>query len=94
MDRRFVNFCAGALGVEAVDDLGELRESIDRVWPDYRETLKAGLTHMVQQRPLSVEKWYDLTYVAFPDQQELTLYLAQVYAYLFDGFPAMPLAPN
>ncbi|MFJ5230196.1 hypothetical protein ACIQBJ_09875 [Kitasatospora sp. NPDC088391] len=94
VDRRFVHFCAGALGVEAVDDLAELREAFDGAWPDYREVLRAGLRHLVAERPLQVEQWYDLTYVRFPDQRELTAYLAQVYAYLFDGFPAMPLAPN
>jgi hypothetical protein len=94
VDRRFVTFCAGALGVEAVDDLGMLRETFGLAWPDYRETIKAGLLHLVRNRPLTVEQWYDLSYVAFPDQEELTQYLAQVYAYLFDDFPAMPLAPN
>jgi hypothetical protein len=94
VDRRFVHFCAGVLGVEAVDDLGMLRDTFDQAWPDYRETVRAGLLHVVQNRPLSPEQWYGLTYVAFPDLQELTVYLAQVYAYLFDGFEAMPLAPQ
>ncbi|MFB7662636.1 hypothetical protein ACFC1R_01635 [Kitasatospora sp. NPDC056138] len=94
VDRRFVHFCAGLLGVEAVDDLGMLRETFDAAWPDYRETVRSGLLHLVQQRPLTVDQWYRLTYVRFPDEQELTVYLAQVYAYLFDGFEAMPLAPQ
>ncbi|MFJ9693095.1 hypothetical protein [Kitasatospora sp. NPDC101183] len=94
IDRRFVHFCAGLLGVEAVDDLGMLRDTFDHAWPDYRGTVRAGLVHLVQNRPLTPAQWYGLTYVAFPDQQELTLYLAQVYAFLFDGFDAMPLAPN
>jgi hypothetical protein len=94
VDRRFVHFCAAVLGVEAVDDLGELQANFAGAWPDYRETIRAGLVHVVQNRPISVEQWYALTYVAFPDGQELTMYLAQVYAFLFDGFPAMPVAPN
>ncbi|MFD0564296.1 hypothetical protein ACFQ2M_21490 [Kitasatospora saccharophila] len=93
VDRRFVHFCAAALGVEAVDDLGELRDTFDAAWPDYREVIRAGLLHVVRNRPLSVDRWYQLTYVRFPDQQDLTTYLAQVYAYLFDGFDAMPPAP-
>ncbi len=94
VDRRFVHFCAGALGVEAVDDLGMLRPTFEAAWPDYRETVKAGLLHMARNNPMTVDQWYGLTYVRFPDQQELALYLAQVYAYLFDGFEAAPLAPN
>ena len=94
VDRRFVHFCAAILGVEAVDDLGMLRETFDGAWPDYRETVRAGLLHLVVNRPLNVDQWYALTYVRFPDQQELTAFLAQVYAYLFDGFEAMPLAPS
>ncbi|MEV4559919.1 hypothetical protein AB0K51_23410 [Kitasatospora sp. NPDC049285] len=94
VDRRFVHFCAGLLGVEAVDDLGMLKQTFDTAWPDYRETVRAGLLHLVQNRPLTPQHWYGLTYVGFPDQQELTVYLAQVYAYLFDGFDAMPLAPQ
>ncbi|MEV4616563.1 hypothetical protein AB0K43_28780 [Kitasatospora sp. NPDC049258] len=94
VDRRFVHFCAALLGVEAVDDLGELRETFDAAWPDYREVVRAGLLHLVRNRPLSVDQWYLLTYVRFPDQQELTAYLAQVYAYLFDNFDAMPVAPQ
>ncbi|MFJ5883186.1 hypothetical protein [Kitasatospora cineracea] len=93
VDRRFVHFCAGALGVEAVDDLGELRETFDAAWPDYREVIRAGLLHLVRNRPLTVGQWYALTYVPFPDERELTAYLGQLYAYLFDGFDAMPLAP-
>ncbi len=50
--------------------------------------------HVVQNRPLSPEQWYGLTYVVFPDHQELTVCLAQVYACLFDGFEAMPPAPR
>ncbi|MYT30819.1 MULTISPECIES: hypothetical protein [unclassified Streptomyces] len=94
VDRRFVHFCAGMLGAEAVDDLGMLRDTFDSAWPDYRETISAGLLHVVRNRPLSVDSWYALTYVTFPDQQELTSYLAQVYAYLFDEFDAMPVAPR
>ncbi|MER5642084.1 hypothetical protein ABT095_34745 [Kitasatospora sp. NPDC002227] len=94
VDRRFVNFCAGMLGVEAVDDLGMLRATFDAAWPDYRETVRAGLLHMAEHRPMTVRQWYELTYVLFPDEQALTVYLAQVYAYLFDNYPAMPLAPN
>lgn len=94
VDRRFVHFCAGLLGVEAVDDLGMLRDTFDAAWPDYRDTIRAGLMHLVNHRPMSVDQWYALTYVRFADQEELTLYLAQVYAYLFDNFDAMPLAPH
>jgi hypothetical protein len=94
VDRRFVRFCAGWLGVEAADDLGELQETFAAAWPDYRETIRAGLLHVVRERPLTVEQWYGLTYIAFPDTDELTAYLGQVYAYLFDGFDAMPVAPN
>jgi hypothetical protein len=94
VDRRFVHFCAGILGVEAVDDLGLLCETYDRAWSDYRETVRAGLLHVVRERPLSTEQWYALTYVPFPGVQELTAYLAQVYAYLYDGFEAMPVAPH
>ncbi|WP_055591039.1 hypothetical protein [Peterkaempfera griseoplana] len=94
VDRRFVHFCAAMLGVEAVDDLGELRDTFDAAWPDYREVIRAGLLHLLKNRPLSVDQWYQLTYVRFPDQQELTAYLAQVYAFLFDGFDAVPLAPQ
>lgn len=93
VDRRFVHFCAGTLGVEAVDDLGELRDSFAAAWPDYRETVKSGLLHVIREQPLTPEQWYRLTYVAFPDQQSLTHYLAQVYAYLFDDFDVMPVAP-
>ncbi|MFE0460226.1 hypothetical protein ACFW1A_13365 [Kitasatospora sp. NPDC058965] len=94
VDGRFVRFCAGMLGVEAADDLGELRETFAAAWPDYRETVRAGLVHLVRERPLDVDRWYGLTYIAFPDVQALTGYLAQVYAYLYDGFDAMPVAPN
>ncbi|WP_435798461.1 hypothetical protein, partial [Streptomyces decoyicus] len=94
VDRRLVNFCAGILGVEAVDDLGMLRETFDAAWPDYQDTIRAGLKHLVANQPLTVEQWFGLTYVQFPDQRELRAYLAQVYAYLFDDFEAMPLAPQ
>ncbi|PYC86163.1 hypothetical protein C7C46_05880 [Streptomyces tateyamensis] len=94
VDGRFVRFCAGVLGVEAADDLGELREGFAAAWPDYRETVRAGLVHLVRERPLGVDQWYGLTYIGFPDVQALTGYLAQVYAYLFDGFDAMPVAPH
>ena len=94
VDRRLVNFCAGILGVEAVDDLGMLRETFDAAWPDYQDTIRAGLKHLVANQPLTVEQWFGLTYVPFPDQRELRAYLAQVYAYLFDDFEAMPLAPQ
>ncbi|AUG78627.1 hypothetical protein CFP65_3847 [Kitasatospora sp. MMS16-BH015] len=93
VDRRFVNFCAGVLGVEAVDDLGMLKETFGGAWPDYREVVRAGLAHLARQ-PMPVEQWYALTYVAFPDRRALGYYLAQVYAYLFDGFDAMPVAPQ
>ncbi|MFI9783309.1 hypothetical protein ACIHEI_07340 [Kitasatospora sp. NPDC051984] len=94
VDRRFVHFCAGSLGVEAVDDLGELRETFDEAWPDYRDVIRAGLLHLIRNRPLTVDQWYALTYVRFPDQRRLTAFLGQVYAYLFDGFDAMPVAPR
>ncbi|MFC8721350.1 hypothetical protein [Kitasatospora sp. NPDC057198] len=93
VDRRFVHFCAGALGVEAVDDLAELRATFDAAWPDYREVIRAGLLHLIRARPLTVAQWYALTYVPFPGERELTAFLGQVYAYLFDGFDAMPVAP-
>jgi hypothetical protein len=32
--------------------------------------------------------------VPFPDRKALGYYLAQVYAYLFDGYDAMPVAPQ
>ncbi len=94
VDRRFVHFCAAILGVEAVDDLAELRATFDLAWPDYQDTIRAGLMHLVTNEPLTVDQWLDLTYVRFPDQRELRAYLAQVYAYLFDGFDAMPVAPQ
>ncbi|MFI0711056.1 hypothetical protein ACH4SK_10430 [Streptomyces inhibens] len=94
VDRRLVNFCAGMLGVEAVDDLGMLRETFDLAWTDYQDTIRAGLMHLVANEPLTVELWFALTYVKFPDQRELRAYLAQVYAYLFDDFDAMPVAPQ
>ncbi|MFG2819542.1 hypothetical protein ACGFX4_08960 [Kitasatospora sp. NPDC048365] len=94
VDRRFVNFCAGVLGVEAVDDLAMLKERFDAAWPDYRETVRNGLLHLVRHRTMTVQQWYELTYVAFHDEEQLTGYLAQVYAYLYDGFPVMPPAPN
>ncbi|AUG78456.1 hypothetical protein CFP65_3668 [Kitasatospora sp. MMS16-BH015] len=93
VDRRFVHFCAGLLGVEAVDDLGLLRGTFDSAWPDYRETVRAGLLHLAR-RPPAVDRWAALTHVRFADERELAGYLAQVYAYLFDGFEAMPLAPQ
>ncbi|MBR7832894.1 hypothetical protein KDL01_06450 [Actinospica durhamensis] len=94
VDRRFVNFCAGLLGCEAVDDLGLLRPTFDLAWPDYRACIGAGLLHLVQQRPISPETWYSLTYVPFEAPDQLALYLAQVYAYLFDDFDTMPVAPS
>ncbi|MFG2694651.1 hypothetical protein [Kitasatospora sp. NPDC048407] len=94
VDRRFVHFCAGILGVEAVDDLGELRETFDEAWPDYRDVIRAGLLHLIRNRPLTVDQWYALTYISFHDQRQLTAFLGQVYAYLFDGFDAMPVAPR
>ncbi|MFF4950924.1 hypothetical protein [Streptomyces chattanoogensis] len=94
VDRRFVNFCAGILGVEAVDDLGMLRDTFDLAWPDYQGVIRAGLMHVVANEPLTVEQWFALTYVKFPDQRELRAYLAQVYAYLFEDFDAMPVAPQ
>ncbi|MEU9116263.1 hypothetical protein AB0D04_32015 [Streptomyces sp. NPDC048483] len=94
VDRRLVNFCAGILGVEAVDDLGMLRETFDLSWPDYQDTIRTGLMHLVANEPLTVEQWFGLTYVKFPDQRELRAYLAQVYAYLFEDFDAMPVAPQ
>ncbi|MBM4794978.1 hypothetical protein HXP44_23650 [Streptomyces sioyaensis] len=94
IDRRFLHFCAGILGVEAVDDLGMLRGTFDAAWPDYQDTIRAGLMHLVTNEPLTVEQWFGLTYVRFPDQRELRAYLAQVYAYLFEDFEAMPLAPQ
>ncbi|MER5639613.1 hypothetical protein ABT095_21975 [Kitasatospora sp. NPDC002227] len=93
VDRRFVNFCAGVLGVEAVDDLGMLKETFEGAWPDYREVVRVGLMHLARQ-PMPVERWYALTYVPFPDRKALGYYLAQVYAYLFDGYDAMPVAPQ
>lgn len=42
IDRRFVHFCSGILGVEAVDDLGMLRETFDLAWPDYQDTIRGG----------------------------------------------------
>ncbi|MEV0371385.1 hypothetical protein AB0I10_16420 [Streptomyces sp. NPDC050636] len=94
VDRRFLNFCAGILGVEAVDDLGMFRETFDLVWPDYQDAIRAGLMHLVTNEPLTVDQWFALTFVKFSDQRELRVYLAQVYAYLFDNFEAMPLAPQ
>ncbi|WP_336047304.1 hypothetical protein [Streptomyces sp. CA2R101] len=94
VDRRLVNFCAGVLGVEAVDDLGMLREVFDLAWPDYQDTIRAGLRHLVANEPLTVAQWFGLTYVQFPGRRELRAYLAQVYAYLFDDFEAMPVAPQ
>ncbi|PBC78728.1 hypothetical protein BX265_3507 [Streptomyces sp. TLI_235] len=35
-------FCAGILGVEAVDDLGELRDTFDAARPDYRDVIRAA----------------------------------------------------
>lgn len=43
---------------------------------------------------MAVKQWFDLTYVQFPDQRGLRAYLAQVYAYLFEDFEAMPVAPQ
>lgn len=94
VDRRFVNFCAGTLGCEAVDDLGMLQPTLSRAWPDYRECLAAGLRRLIDQRPITPETWYDLTYVPFDSADRLGLYLAQVYAYLFEDFGSMPLAPG
>jgi hypothetical protein len=94
VDRRFVNFCAAALGCEAVDDLGTLRETFDRAWPDYRECIAAGLQHLMRERPISTEAWYDLTYVPFDDAGQLAHYHVQVYAFLFEGFESMPVAPS
>jgi hypothetical protein len=94
VDRRFVNFCAGTLGCEAVDDLGMLQATFSRAWPDYRECVGAGLRHLAEQRPISPETWYDLTYVPFDSADQLALYLTQVYAYLFEDFGSMPVAPS
>jgi len=94
VDRRFVNFCAAALGCEAVDDLGMLRETFDRAWPDYRDCVGAGLRHLMQERTISPELWHQLTYVPFDNADQLALYHVQVYAYLFEGFEAMPVAPS
>ena len=71
-----------------------LRATFDAAWPDYRDTIRAGLRHLVTHEPLTVEQWFGLTYVRFPDQRELRAYLAQVHAYLFEDFEAMPLAPQ
>ncbi|QLY32840.1 hypothetical protein [Nocardia huaxiensis] len=93
VDRRFVHFCAAGLGVEAADDLHELRPTFELAWPDYRDTIRTGLTHLVQHRPIDPRTWYELTYIPFSTPDQLALYLAQVYAYLFDGFDSMPVAP-
>ncbi|MGS2807398.1 hypothetical protein [Nocardia sp. MW-W600-9] len=93
IDRRFVHFCAAGLGVEAVDDLHELRPTLHLAWPDYLDTIRAGLTHLVQHRPIDPQTWYELTYIRFASQDQLALYLAQIYAYLFEDFDAMPVAP-
>lgn len=94
VDRRFVNFCAAALGCEAVDDLGMLQATFHLAWPDYRECIGAGLKHLLAHRTVSPDMWRELTYVPFDSADQLALYLAQVYAYLFDGFGAMPVAPS
>lgn len=93
VDWRFVNFCAGILGVEAVDDLGMLRPTFDRAWPDYRACVAAGLRRLIEERPISLETWTQLTYVLFDSADQLALYLAQVYAFLFEGFGSIPVAP-
>ena len=94
VDRRFVNFCAAALGCEAVDELGMLQPTFPLAWPDYRECVGAGLRHLVEHRTISPEIWHDLTYVPFESADQLALYHAQVYAYLFEGFGSMPVAPR
>ncbi|WP_245594318.1 hypothetical protein [Actinospica robiniae] len=81
VDRRFLNFCAGLLGCEAVDDLGMLQPTFALAWPDYRDCVAVGLRHLIQQRPIEAA-------------DQLAFYLAQVYAYLFDGFGSMPVAPS
>ncbi|WP_336086832.1 hypothetical protein [Nocardia sp. SSK8] len=93
IDRRFVHFCAAGLGVEAADDLHELRPTLHLAWPDYLDTIRIGLTHLVHHRPIDPQTWYELTYVRFASPDQLALYVAQVYAYLFEDFDAMPVAP-
>ena len=71
-----------------------LRRRSTLAWTDYQDTIRAGLKHLVASEPMTVEHWFGLTYVQFPDQRALRAYLAQVYAYLFDDFDAMPVAPQ
>jgi hypothetical protein len=48
----------------------------------------------MRERPISTEAWYDLTYVPFDDAGQLAHYHVQVYAFLFEGFESMPVAPS
>ncbi|MFD4432959.1 hypothetical protein [Nocardia sp. NPDC058497] len=93
VDWRFVNFCAAMLGCEAVDDLGMLGPTFAAAWPDYRAVIEAGLQHLFHNRPISPETWYELTYVRFDTPDQLALFHAQVYSYLFQAHTPAPTAP-
>ncbi|MFJ8744136.1 hypothetical protein ACIRL2_32760 [Embleya sp. NPDC127516] len=94
IDRRFVHFCAGPLGVEAADDIAMLRQTFPTAWPDYRNVIDTGLRHVFRERPLSVRQWYDLTYIPFDTDDQLALYIAQVITYLFGDNDRIPVAPG
>ncbi|MGW4634336.1 hypothetical protein [Nocardia sp. NPDC004415] len=91
IDRRFINFCAAALGCEAAGDLDMLRPTFKSAWPDYVSTIRHGLLHMIESRPIDLSEWYDLTYIRFKDADAFARYIAQVYAFLFEGFDSMPV---
>ncbi|MGW3335855.1 hypothetical protein ACWDCL_00050 [Streptomyces sp. NPDC001009] len=78
----------------AYDTTGYLRPTLHAFRDEYVAKVREGLAEVVAGGGLSAGEYERLTGIEFPDAASLRRYLADMYAYLFEGHPNQPEPPG
>ncbi|MFJ1753661.1 hypothetical protein [Kitasatospora sp. NPDC088134] len=60
----------------------------------YSERLRVSMEHLLEHRPATIDNWLALSGTQYYSEDELYGYLAEVYAYFFEGVEHQPMPPD
>ena len=83
MDPQISMFLQGWFSDETKGDPEGTRRSIENSPPEYQRALQQGLAEMISKRTLTTDEFWEITFVAVDDEEDLYRQLQEAYDYLF-----------
>ncbi|MFE1174338.1 hypothetical protein [Streptomyces sp. NPDC058773] len=92
-DPKVAAFFSGALNVEWIDDVHEMKPGATGK-TSYARHLKEALQYLLSERPASSREWALMTGVSFWEDDRLYAYLQDLYSYFYGDRQEPPQAPD